>query len=507
MNLTMAHHYEEHRLSSLDLHPDENVEVSRFEESSNGLLMEEIGVESQSRTQSSYEMLILTLSLAGLQSAYCSQFADGTDYLMSIGISPTVIASIWIIPPLCGATFQPLFGILSDALKVKLGRREPLLLLGGLGLLCALIIQAWSSTIANGLDGSCQGAWPACWIKVFVAILAVVMLYASAQAVQVATRAKMVDMCPASQQLRVNTLASRLISLTSVLYYILSYGLPPLMTVELRMQELALISAIIIVGTISIANVEGWESPPYSTSRAFSPRAPLGEGSYIQRVKDSVTARMFKILAVQFLSSFSWSHIYSSSAGTYQNPGRRDRHSPSFQAYHRERATGTIPTIYRAFDNDVCTPISSKPHRKRHLFVNQSLEVSLCWAATSMEAIASALLGVCCRYFVDKLYRLGTRARRLDWISWAVMQIIPYTMLTDEFLRNDGEPRSLSGLFLGINNLSMTIPQIIAGVICTTIFSTVSEKHTESMFNGMTGSLAIGSMVSLLATVVSFCIL
>lgn len=93
--------------------------------------------------------------------------------------------------------------------------------------------------------------------------------------------------------------------------------------------------------------------------------------------------------------------------------------------------------------------------------------------------------------------------------SWAVMQIIPYVVLTDEFLlRGDGDHRrSSSGLFLGINNLSLTIPQIMTGVICTTIFSTVSEKHGESMFNGITGSLAIGSMVSLLATVVSFCIL
>ena len=222
---------------------------------------------------------------------------------MGIGVSPTVIASIWIIPPLCGATLQPLFGILSDASKENLGRREPLVLLGGFGLLGALILQAWSSTIANGLNGSCQGAWPACRIS----IIAVVMLYASAQAVQIATRAKMVDLCPASQQLRLNALASRLISLTSVLYYILSYGLPPLITVELHMQELALISAIIIVVTISAACTEGYRAPlPLSTSQAVPSKATLRRSSYIQRAKGSITTRMTKILAVQFLSSFAW---------------------------------------------------------------------------------------------------------------------------------------------------------------------------------------------------------
>ncbi len=114
---------------------------------------------------------------------------------MEIGISPTVIASVWIIPPVCGATLQPLFGILSDTLKEKVGRREPFVLVGGIGLLCALLIQAWSSTIANSFDSSCEGTWPACRIKIFVSVLTVVVLYASAQAVQIGTRAKMLEEC------------------------------------------------------------------------------------------------------------------------------------------------------------------------------------------------------------------------------------------------------------------------------------------------------------------------
>ncbi|KAI0517350.1 major facilitator superfamily domain-containing protein [Xylaria bambusicola] len=496
----MAHHYEEYRLSSLDLLPEENVE-----ESSNRLLMEETGVESQTRTKSNYEMLILTLSLAGLQSAYCSQFADGTDYLMSIGISPTVIASIWIIPPLCGATFQPLFGILSDALKAKLGRREPLLLLGGLGLLCALIIQAWSSTIANGLDGSCQGAWPACWTKVFVAIFAVVMLYASAQAVQVATRTKMVDMCPASQQLKLNTLASRLISLTSVLYYILSYGLPPLATVELRMQELALISVIISVGTISIASVEGWESLPHSPPKACSSMATPGEGSYIQRVKDSVTTRMFKILAVQFLSSFAWFPYLFFISRHITEKGHTEGNTT-------ERL-GPLALFLQSVVHLITTfalPFLAS-HTARDTLPSTKALGFLHFEPLQIWRLSQVLYSVCVAgILLTKSTAFALLLAALIGFSWAVMQIIPYTILTDEFLlKNGGEPRRLnsSGLFLGINNLSMTIPQIIAGVICTTIFSTVSEKHTESMFNGMTGSLAIGSMVSLLATVVSFCIL
>jgi MFS family permease len=338
----MAHHYGERRLSSPELDEEENEEESHYGESSHALLVEDIPLESYLSTKSSYEMLALTIGLAGsvnlpiqvararidqfevysrhiapsLQMAqwvhqttdYCPVLTRTTkDFLLNTGISPTTIASVWIIPPLCGATLQPLFGILSDRLKEKVGRREPFILLGGIGLLGALLTQAWSSTVANSLDGSCEGTWPACRTKIFVSVFAVVVLYASAQAVQVGTRAKMVDECHATQQLDVNTWASRVISLTSVLYYILSYGLPSLRTIELRMQELALISAIIIITAISIACVAGFQAPPpYPASRALPTRNPLRQMTYIQQLKETITTRMAKILGVQFLASFAW---------------------------------------------------------------------------------------------------------------------------------------------------------------------------------------------------------
>ncbi|KAI1364324.1 hypothetical protein F5Y08DRAFT_217201 [Xylaria arbuscula] len=501
----MANHHEQPRRISSELHVGENGEERHFEGSFNALLMEEMPMESHSQTISDYEMLILTIGLAGLQSAYCSQFADGTDFLIGIGISPIVIASIWIIPPLCGATLQPLFGILSDASRGALGRREPFMLLGGLGLLGALMLQAWNSTVADSLDASCPGAWPACWTKVFVSVFAVIMLYASAQAVQVATRARMVDACPASQQLRLNTLGSRLISLTSVLYYILSYGLPSLMTIELRMQELALISAIIIVVTISVACTEGYRAiSPLSASRAFPSKPTRGRGTYIQQVKESVSTRMTKILVVQFLSSFAWfpylffisRHITEKGHAKGNTTERLGPLALFLQSVVHLVTTFALPFIIA--DTTADTPSSKRT-----------------WQITRAEPLqvwrlSQVLYSVCVAgILLTDSITLTLVLASLVGFSWAVMQIIPYAVLTNEFLsRDDGDHRraSFSGLFLGINNLSLTIPQILAGVICTTIFSTVSEEHSEKMFNGMTGSLAIGSLVSLLATVVSFCV-
>ncbi|KAI1752009.1 major facilitator superfamily domain-containing protein [Xylaria castorea] len=503
--MAIAHHHEEYQLQSLGPDQEEIEEESHFGESSNGLLMEEMAVQPYPSTKSSYEMLALTISLAGLQSAYCSQFADGTDFLLDIGISPTVIASVWIIPPLCGATLQPLFGMLSDKLKVKVGRREPFVLLGGIGLLCALLTQAWSPEIANSLDGTCEGTRPACRTKIFVSVFAVVVLYASAQAVQVGTRAKMIDECHVNQQLDVNTWASRVISLTSVLYYILSYGLPPLSTVELRMQELALISVIIIVGTISIAGVAGFQAPtPYPASRTLLRKNPLRHKSYIQQLKETITARMIKILAVQFLSSFAWfpylfyisRYITEKGRGEGSTAERLGPLALFLQSVVHLTTSLALPSLIRhtTKSTNSTTVTSSIP----------KLEPIQIWRI-SLALYSASVAGILLTNSTDFMLALAA----LTGLCWAVTQIIPYTMLTDEFIQgNDGDYRSpsRSGLFLGINNLSLTIPQIIAGLICTSIFSAVSERHTDSLSNGMTMSLAAGSLVSLLATVVSFCI-
>ncbi|RYC64821.1 hypothetical protein CHU98_g1392 [Xylaria longipes] len=425
--------------TGIDLDEEGN-EESHFGEYSNGLIVDDTALQSYPLIKSSYEMLALTISLAGSVNLPI-QVTD-------IGISPTVIASVWIIPPLCGATLQPLFGIWSDILKEKVGRRELFVLLGGIGLICALLIQAWNSTITIVLDGSCGGTRPACRAKIFVSVFAVVVLYASAQAVQVGTRVKMVDECHLTQQLDVNTWASRVISLTSVLYYILSYGLPPLTTVELRMQELALISAIIIVGAISTA---------CTSQKKTNGVRGRGEGNTTERLGPLA-------LFLQSVVHLTTSLIL-----------------PSLIGHNTRNANST--TV--AFNIPKFEPIQI--WRLSQALYSAFVAGILLTNSTDLMLALAAMTGLC----------------------WAVMQIIPYTMLTDEFIkRNDADYRKLSrsGLFLGINNLSMTIPQVIAGFICTTIFSTVSERHTNSLSNGHYQQLELDDFhaaVSFLVTLVT----
>ncbi|KAI0164042.1 major facilitator superfamily domain-containing protein [Xylariaceae sp. FL1272] len=460
---------------------EEYEEGSDHEEGFSRLLMEDADMEADSTPKSSYEMLALTISLAG------------SDYLLNIGISPAVIASVWIIPPLCGAIFQPLFGILSDALMSKVGRREPLILLGGIGLIVALVTQAWSTTIATILDSSCTVYGPACLAKVVVSVFAVVLLYASAQAVQVGARAKMIDSCSVAQQLTVNTWASRVISLTSVFYYMLSYGLPSLRSVELRMQELASISVLAIIATIGMASIIGFQQPAlHSASSGFSAKSLYKHKSYLQQLKEIVTVPMAKILAIQSLASFAWFPylFYISRYITEKNGAPSVRLGPLalfLQSLVYVIASLVLPSFVRDTGNSTMDIPSMPKFQPIQIWRFSQAIYSICIASMVLTSSTWLILALAAT----------------TGVCWAVTMVIPYTMLTEEFLgaHEGGQRRpSHSGMFLGINNLSITVPQIIAGVLCTTIFSTAFDGHTDSLSEGIMASLAAGSVVSLLAT-------
>ncbi|KAI1264371.1 major facilitator superfamily domain-containing protein [Xylariaceae sp. FL1019] len=489
---------------SLFLKPDEGdiVDDEGHEEAFSRLLVEDTDLaSSNSSPKSNWEMLALTISLAGLQAAYCSQFAEGTDFLLNIGVSPAVIASVWIIPPLCGASLQPLFGILSDKWMARVGRREPFILLGGIGLVLALLLQAWSSAIAATLDTSCAGSGPACLAKVVMSVFAIILLYTAAQAVQVGARAKMIDSCNVSQQLTVNTWASRVISLTSVFYYTLSYTLPALRTAELRMQELALISVIIIVVTISLASVVGLQLPPIrAESKAFPTKDPYRHTTVLQQAREVMTVRMAKILAVLGLASFAWfPYLFYISRYITEKTGASDARLGPLALFLQSSVYVITSLVLPYFVRDAGT--SNTVHRASKVPKFSAMQI---WRVS--QAIYSICVGGIVLTSSTWLILVLAGA---TGVSWAVTMIIPYTILTEEFLGGHEDSRARSnnaGMFLGINNLSITVPQIIAGLLCTTIFSAAFEGHTESLSEAIRTSLTAGSVVSLLATALLICI-
>lgn len=122
-------------------------------------------------------MILLTISIGGLQLAWCVELANGTPYLLSLGLSKSLMALVWIAGPLSGALVQPYVGILSDNCRSPWGKRTPFMVVGAASTIVALMGLAWVREIVGGILGVFGGDPESRGFKVTIIIVAVIFVY------------------------------------------------------------------------------------------------------------------------------------------------------------------------------------------------------------------------------------------------------------------------------------------------------------------------------------------
>ncbi|CAG8013181.1 unnamed protein product [Penicillium salamii] len=147
-------------------------------------------------------------------------------FLLSLGMSKSLLAFVWIAGPLTGGLVQPYIGIRSDNCRMPMGKRKPFMIVGGVATIISLLALAWVKEIVGGFL-SIFGADPASsGVKVSIIIMATIIMYAldfAINTVQAAIRAFIVDNCPAHQQELANAWASRMTGAGNILGYIFGY--------------------------------------------------------------------------------------------------------------------------------------------------------------------------------------------------------------------------------------------------------------------------------------------
>ena len=140
-------------------------------------------------------------------------------HLLSLGLSRTLTALVWLAGPLSGTFVQPWVGLHSDRCTHPLGRRKPYIVGGAVCTIFCMLALACTKDVIElaaklaGLSGRRNA------IKTTVKILAVFWVYAlnvMIQPLQSGIRAMIVDQCPAHQQVQASAWASRFTSAGSV---------------------------------------------------------------------------------------------------------------------------------------------------------------------------------------------------------------------------------------------------------------------------------------------------
>ncbi|PGH23431.1 hypothetical protein AJ80_02541 [Polytolypa hystricis UAMH7299] len=204
-------------------------------------------------------LLLLTLSIGGLQIVWSVELSHGSPYLLSLGMSKALLAFVWIAGPLTGALVQPYIGIRSDNCRIPWGKRKPFMVVGGAATIVALLALAWVREIVGGFLSIFGVETESKGVKVSAIVLATILMYCldfAINTVQAAIRAFIVDNAPSHQQESANAWASRLTGVGNILGYIFGYlDLPKILPFfgNTQFKGLCVIASISLAITLVIS--------------------------------------------------------------------------------------------------------------------------------------------------------------------------------------------------------------------------------------------------------------
>ncbi|ROV98218.1 hypothetical protein VSDG_04479 [Cytospora chrysosperma] len=207
-------------------------------------------------TKSLWYLLVLTIGIGGLQIAWSVELSNGSPYLLSLGLSKSLMALVWIAGPLSGTLVQPYVGMLSDNCRISWGKRKPFMLVGAAATIVSLMFLAWTRDIVRGFLGLFGADPESKGVKVTTIVVAVIWVYIldfAINTVQAAIRAFIVDCCPSHQQESANAMASRLTGIGNIFGYVAGYiNLPSVMwwLGDTQFKDLCAIASVALAVTV-----------------------------------------------------------------------------------------------------------------------------------------------------------------------------------------------------------------------------------------------------------------
>jgi solute carrier family 45, member 1/2/4 len=169
--------------------------------------------EELQATKSVWWLLLLTISIGGLQIAWSVELSNGSPYLLSLGLSKSLMALVWIAGPLSGTLVQPYVGMLSDNCRIPWGKRKPFMIGGAAATVASLLMLAWTREIVSGVLSLFGADLESHGVKIAILVFAVIWVYIldfAINTVQAAIRAFIVDCAPTHQQGRLHPYMTKL---------------------------------------------------------------------------------------------------------------------------------------------------------------------------------------------------------------------------------------------------------------------------------------------------------
>ncbi len=392
-------------------------------------------------------ILSLSMGFMGIQFGYALQNANASRILQSFGADIEQLSWFWIAAPLTGMIIQPIVGHYSDHTWTKLGRRRPFFLAGAILASLALILMPNAGVLA--------GFIPA----MFVGAGFLMIMDASFNIAMEPFRALVADMLPVDQSTVGFSIQTFLIGVGAVigswLPYVLAewFGISktaPVGEIPDNVIFAFYIGAATMIATILWTVISTKEYSPQEMQQ-FSPDIEVASKETI-RFSDIFTdmihmpRTMKQLSVVQFFTWIAlfgmWVFTTPAVAQHVWGLATNDVHSKAYQD-----AGNWVGIIFGVYNAVAMVYALTLPFIAK--LIGRKLTHSL-----SLTAGAIGLISI---YFISNPDALIFSMIGVG-IAWGSILAMPYAILAPAL-----PPRKM-GIYMGIFNIFITVPQIINGI-------------------------------------------
>lgn len=392
-----------------------------------------------------WQIFNMSFGFLGIQFGFALQNGNGSRILRTFGADVEHLSWFWIAAPLLGMIVQPLVGYYSDKSWTKLGRRRPFFLAGAILSSIALCFMPNASLAATIAPPLLIGAGM------------LMIMDASFNLAMEPFRALVADNLPDSQQTKGFAIQTFLIGIGAVagswLPYILAewFGISKTAadgTVPNNVIFSFYLGAVVFVISILITVFKTKEYPPEEYERYHGKTEHQSKGlSSIFTDFKTMPKTMKQLGLVQF---FSWFALFGMWVFTTDAVATHIYHLPiedkSSEAYNNAGnwvgiifgVYNGVSAIYALFLPYLAKKMGRKKTHAFSLFVGGIGLLSIFFAPNK-------------EFLIFSMSCVG--------IAWASILAMPYVILAGSI------PSGKMGIYMGIFNFFITIPQIINGIV------------------------------------------
>ena len=397
----------------------------------------------------------MSLGFLGIQMGFALQNGNASRILLNFGADVHQLSWFWIVAPLTGMIIQPIIGKMSDNTWTKLGRRRPFFLVGAILAALGLFLMPNAGSFTRFL--------PALWVGAGFLMI----MDASFNVAMEPFRALVADKLNSSQRTTGYAIQTALIGIGAVvgswLPYILSnwFGLN---TQALEGQVPSNVIWSFIIGAIFLLATIIWT---ISTTSEYSPEE-LKNYNEIEETHESsniladimaMPKTMLQLGVVQFFSWFGlfsmW--VYTTSAVAQHIYGLPESDHSSVMFNKAGDWVGIIFGVYNAVSAVyafILPTIAKKFGRKK----------------THAISLLAGALGLISMYFAPNQNFLIFSMIGVG-IAWGSILAMPYAILGGAL------PAHKIGVYMGIFNLFITIPQILNAILGGILLKYLFDGH------------------------------